>query len=179
MKTDENDLYMYSLTSYGGDVRGNCHNFGHNRVTSYPKVHTIRVTSPPASIMQEPSLRIVPPAEQNFASLNAKANSFGLHDTLQYGPRSIAAETKSRDDIEKRLSRVSTCFARPASCHPMESTQWEETQDNLKLTMLRNLHGAHAPARLLMERKIVAAVSSRDRSAIEARRVCRIHICRA
>jgi proteasome maturation protein len=87
----------------------------------------------------EPSLRLVPPAEQKSASLAATANSFGLHDTLQYGPRSIAAETKSRGDIEHRLSR------------------WEETQDNLKLTMLRNLYGVHAPARLLMERKIVAA----------------------
>ncbi|KAI9572603.1 proteasome maturation factor UMP1-domain-containing protein [Boletus coccyginus] len=85
----------------------------------------------------EHSLRLVPPAEQKSASLTAKANSFGLHDTLQYGPRSIAAETKSRGDIENRLSR--------------------ETQDNFKLTMLRNLYGVHAPARLAMERKIVAA----------------------
>lgn len=61
--------------------------------------------------MQEPSLRLVPPAEQKFASLTAKANSFGLHDTLQYGPRSIAAETKSRDDIQNRFSRVSTCLS--------------------------------------------------------------------
>lgn len=61
----------------------------------------------------------------------------------------------------------------------MESTQWEETQDNLKLTMLRNLYGVHAPARLLMERKIVAAVSSRDHDAISVLRVCRIHICQA
>lgn len=49
----------------------------------------------------------MPPVEQKSASLTAKANSFGLHDTLQYGPRSIAAETKSRGDIESRLSRVS------------------------------------------------------------------------
>ncbi|KAF8446336.1 proteasome maturation factor UMP1-domain-containing protein [Boletus edulis BED1] len=87
----------------------------------------------------EPSFRLVPPPEQKSASLTAKANSFGLHDTLQYGPRSIAAETKSRDNIEHRLSR------------------WEEAQDNFKLTMLRNLYGVHAPGRLLMERKIVAA----------------------
>jgi len=50
----------------------------------------------------------------------------------------------------------------------MESTQWEETQDNFKLTMLRNLYGVHAPARLAMERKIVAAVSPRDHDAISA-----------
>ncbi|KAH8834894.1 proteasome maturation factor UMP1 [Flagelloscypha sp. PMI_526] len=32
---------------------------------------------------------------------------------------------------------------------------WEETQDNLKLTMQRNMYGMHAPMRLLMERKMV------------------------
>ena len=37
--------------------------------------------------------------------------------------------------------------------------QWEETQDNLKLTMMRNLHGLHAPMRTLMERKMVTMVS--------------------
>lgn len=37
--------------------------------------------------------------------------------------------------------------------------QWEETQDNLKLTMQRNIYGMHAPMRLMMERKIVSAVS--------------------
>ncbi|KAF9243744.1 proteasome maturation factor UMP1, partial [Melanogaster broomeanus] len=88
---------------------------------------------------QEPSLRIVPTVAPKSASLTAKANSLGLHDTLQYGPLSIAAETKSRGGLENRLTR------------------WEETQDNLKLTMLRDLHGVHAPTRLLMERKIVAA----------------------
>lgn len=39
------------------------------------------------------------------------------------------------------------------------SIQWEETQDNLKLTMQRNLYGLHAPIRLMMERKIVGFVS--------------------
>ncbi|KAF7310492.1 hypothetical protein HMN09_00591700 [Mycena chlorophos] len=34
---------------------------------------------------------------------------------------------------------------------------WEETQDNLKLTLQRNMFGMHAPLRLLMERKIVSA----------------------
>lgn len=36
--------------------------------------------------------------------------------------------------------------------------QWEETQDNLKLTMARNVQGLHAPMRILMERKIVGFV---------------------
>ncbi|KIJ68830.1 hypothetical protein HYDPIDRAFT_173459 [Hydnomerulius pinastri MD-312] len=82
-------------------------------------------------------MRIVPAAAPKSASLNDTANSLGLHDTLQYGPRSIAAENKSRAGLESRLAR------------------WEETQDNLKLTIMRDLYGLHAPARLLMERKIV------------------------
>lgn len=36
--------------------------------------------------------------------------------------------------------------------------QWEETQDNAKLTVQRNIYGMHAPMRLLMERKIVTSV---------------------
>uniref|UniRef100_A0A0W0F9T9 Proteasome maturation factor UMP1 n=1 Tax=Moniliophthora roreri TaxID=221103 RepID=A0A0W0F9T9_MONRR len=70
------------------------------------------------------------------ASVAETANSLGLHDALQYGPRTIATEVKSEGGIKERLEN------------------WEETQDNLKLTMMRNVHGLHAPMRLLMERKI-------------------------
>ncbi|KAI6153230.1 proteasome maturation factor UMP1 [Pisolithus tinctorius] len=86
----------------------------------------------------EPSMRIVPPAPSKSASLRDTASSLGLHDTLQFGPRSIAAETKSTNGLQHRLAH------------------WEETQDNLKLTMLRDLYGLHAPARLLMERRAVS-----------------------
>ncbi|KAI6134192.1 proteasome maturation factor UMP1 [Pisolithus thermaeus] len=86
----------------------------------------------------DPSMRIIPPAPSKSASLNDTANSLGLHDTLQFGPRSIAAETKSTNSLQHRLHH------------------WEETQDNLKLTMLRDLYGLHAPARLLMERRAVS-----------------------
>lgn len=37
--------------------------------------------------------------------------------------------------------------------------QWEETQDNFKLNMQRNVYGLHAPVRQLMERSIVSFVS--------------------
>lgn len=53
-------------------------------------------------------MRIVPAASSKKASLNDTANSLGLHDTLQYGPRSIAAENKSRGGLENRLANVST-----------------------------------------------------------------------
>ncbi|KAK7064733.1 proteasome maturation factor UMP1 [Favolaschia claudopus] len=87
----------------------------------------------------EPSFRIVPGSAPKSASVNDTANSLGLHDTLQYGPRSIAAEIKTENALKDRLEN------------------WEETQDNLKLSMQRNLYGLHAPMRLLMERKIVSA----------------------
>ncbi|ESK98175.1 hypothetical protein Moror_354 [Moniliophthora roreri MCA 2997] len=86
----------------------------------------------------DPSLRIVPGPSSKSASVAETANSLGLHDALQYGPRTIATEVKSEGGIKERLEN------------------WEETQDNLKLTMMRNVHGLHAPMRLLMERKIVS-----------------------
>lgn len=36
--------------------------------------------------------------------------------------------------------------------------QWEETQDNFKLNMQRNVYGLHMPVRQLMERNIVGFV---------------------
>ncbi|KAF8557364.1 hypothetical protein OG21DRAFT_1482245 [Imleria badia] len=130
--------YLYVLVSNLQGGVGKCHNSVTIKSLEYASLSSHYHGTLPV-LLFEPSLRLVPPAEQKSASLTEKANSFGLHDTLRYGPRSIAAETKSRGDIEHRLSR------------------WEETQDNLKLTMLRNVYGLHAPARLLMERKIVAA----------------------
>ncbi|KAJ8593585.1 proteasome maturation factor UMP1 [Rhizopogon salebrosus TDB-379] len=86
----------------------------------------------------EPSYRIVPPVQPQTASVADTAGSLGLHDTFQYGLRSFATEA-SKNGFESRLAN------------------WEETQDNLKLTMLRDLHGLHAPMRLLMERRIVSS----------------------
>ncbi|THU88458.1 hypothetical protein K435DRAFT_313149 [Dendrothele bispora CBS 962.96] len=84
------------------------------------------------------SFRIVPDNQPKTAQVQSK-NSLGLHDTLEYGPRTIQAEAQSEGGLRSRLE------------------SWEETQDNLKLNMLRNVHGLHAPMRLLMERRIVAA----------------------
>ncbi|KAF7784523.1 hypothetical protein Agabi119p4_688 [Agaricus bisporus var. burnettii] len=85
----------------------------------------------------EPSLRLVPKDSEKVATISDTANSLGLHDTLTYGPRSLAAEVKSTNGIKNRIEN------------------WEETQDRTKLTMLRTVYGMHAPMRLLMERKIV------------------------
>jgi len=87
----------------------------------------------------ESSLRIVPGPLPKSASVQSTSNSLGLHDTLQYGPRSLAAEVQSAGGLKGRLEN------------------WETTQDNLKLTLERNLYGMHAPMRRLMERRIVAS----------------------
>ncbi|KAF8238428.1 proteasome maturation factor UMP1 [Tricholoma matsutake] len=87
----------------------------------------------------DPSHRIIPGNQTKSASVQDTANSLGLHDTLQYGTRSIAAEVQSQGGLISRLEN------------------WEETQDNAKLTVQRNIYGMHAPMRLLMERKIVTS----------------------
>lgn len=107
----------------------------------------------------ESSLRIVPGPLPKSASVQSTSNSLGLHDTLQYGPRSLAAEVQSAGGLKGRLENV-----RPFTTFLVDSIfntifQWETTQDNLKLTLERNLYGMHAPMRRLMERRIVASVS--------------------
>ncbi|KAF8480878.1 proteasome maturation factor UMP1 [Russula ochroleuca] len=86
---------------------------------------------------QEPSLRIVPAKAPVKASISDTANSLGLHDTLKYGPRSLADEIKS-NPLQARLEN------------------WDDTQRTFKLTTHRNIYGLHAPMRQLMERKIVS-----------------------
>ncbi|OJT11173.1 Proteasome maturation factor UMP1 [Trametes pubescens] len=84
------------------------------------------------------SLRIVPARDDKSATTQDTSNSFGLHDTLQYGPRSLATEVRKNGAVKDRLEN------------------WEATQDNLKLQMQRQLFGLHMPMRILMERKLVS-----------------------
>ncbi|KAJ8520338.1 hypothetical protein ONZ45_g2800 [Pleurotus djamor] len=84
------------------------------------------------------SLRLVPSQGPKSASVQDTSNSLGLHDTMQYGPRSIAAEVKTQSELKGRLEN------------------WDETRDATKLNLLRNAQGMHAPMRLLMERRIVS-----------------------
>ena len=55
---------------------------------------------------QEPSLRLVPAKAPVKASISDTANSLGLHDTLKYGPRSLADEIKSTNPLQARLENV-------------------------------------------------------------------------
>ncbi|KAM5537527.1 hypothetical protein V8D89_008854 [Ganoderma adspersum] len=84
------------------------------------------------------SLRIVPVRDPKSASVQDTSNSFGLHDSLKHGPRSLAAEITKTNTVRDRLEN------------------WEATQDNMKLHMQRQLFGLHMPMRILMERKIVS-----------------------
>ena len=55
---------------------------------------------------QEPSLRLVPAKAPIKASISDTANSLGLHDTLQYGPRTLADEIKTTNPLQARLENV-------------------------------------------------------------------------
>ena len=93
------------------------------------------------------------------ASVKDTANELGLHDTLRNGLRSLENEVKGGSIIQQRLERVRQgllCIIEPSSGNNI--FQWDETQDNLKMTLQRNLFGLHLPVRQMMERKIVAAV---------------------
>ncbi|UZJ54372.1 hypothetical protein CBS101457_003692 [Exobasidium rhododendri] len=90
-----------------------------------------------------PSLRLVPgPSTSNCVSVNETSHPVhaGVHDTMRYGPRNLATEASSMSQQ-----------------HPMQSRleKWDETRDNLKLTMQRNMFGLGAPIRTLMERRVV------------------------
>jgi hypothetical protein len=106
------------------------------------------------------ALRLVPAPQPKSASIADTATALGLHDALQYGPRSLAAEVLSIDGFKERLEQV-VQFALPPSSLLTPSSQWDETQDNLRLNIQRNVWGIHAPMRLLMERKLVSRVRLR------------------
>ena len=52
------------------------------------------------------SYRIVPARQPKTASVHDTAGTLGLHDTLQYGPRSFAAEIKTGDGLRSRVDNV-------------------------------------------------------------------------
>jgi hypothetical protein len=56
--------------------------------------------------IQDPSFRIVPAPPSKSVSVKDTAGSLGLHDALQYGQRSLAAEIKTDDGLRERLESV-------------------------------------------------------------------------
>ncbi|GAA5899837.1 Ump1p [Sporobolomyces salmoneus] len=73
-------------------------------------------------------------------SLSSTSNAHGLHDTLRHGGlRSIAAEVAPQHPLQSRLNN------------------WEQTREDLHMTLERNMFGLHAPVRQMMERQIVSS----------------------
>ncbi|CAG7847922.1 SubName: Full=Related to UMP1-proteasome maturation factor {ECO:0000313/EMBL:CCA73905.1} [Serendipita indica DSM 11827] len=99
------------------------------------------------------SLKIVPTNDSSKVTLKDTANHHGLHDTLKYGPKSLASQHNNQLPIQSRLENTVVTEARTRG-------QWEQTQDDLKLNLYRNIYGLHAPVRMMMERKIVAQASA-------------------
>lgn len=58
-------------------------------------------------MLQDNTLRLVPGQKDKVASVSDTANSLGLHDTLEFGPRTISAQIKSSNDLRNRLENVS------------------------------------------------------------------------
>lgn len=67
-------------------------------------------------------------------------------------PMSSSPTTRSR--VASKTSVTLPCPIPQAN-----AVKWEETHDNTKLTLMRNLYGISLPMQLTMERKIVAKVS--------------------
>ncbi|KDN37580.1 proteasome maturation factor UMP1 [Tilletiaria anomala UBC 951] len=93
---------------------------------------------------------IVPTAHAAATSTSTSETSHpvhkGIHDTMRYGPRSLAFETASNSS------------GAGGGVHPLQNRleQWDETRDRLNLNLQRNMYGLGAPLRLLMDRRIAS-----------------------
>ncbi|CDS12516.1 hypothetical protein LRAMOSA04710 [Lichtheimia ramosa] len=87
------------------------------------------------------SFRIAPaahPEKNTKSTIDTTHAEFGGHDALRYGTRSIKTEVLAGHPLEQRLD------------------QWQESQWELKLNMARQVHGMHAPIKMMMEKDIVS-----------------------
>ncbi|KAJ4367645.1 hypothetical protein N0V83_007230 [Neocucurbitaria cava] len=100
------------------------------------------------------SLRFVPTkAHPTQTALETSAPSApGVHDTL----RSRLAQTSTAPSVSTSSSTAPIALQ---SAHPLEArlTQWRDTQDRLKMEMLRRQFGIAEPVRRGMELKIATA----------------------
>ena len=65
-------------------------------------------------IQERSEFRLVPTSGPKTASIQDTANSFGLHDTLQYGPRSLSTEITSNSALKERLENVCLSIRSPS-----------------------------------------------------------------
>ncbi|KAF8968437.1 hypothetical protein BGZ46_010868 [Entomortierella lignicola] len=104
------------------------------------RLYGIRQTYNSSSNNNTMSLRLTPSSKASTAgsaSVLDTANSYGLHDTMRFGMRQIASEVSMKHPLENRL------------------VEWENTQEELKMNLARNLYGMHAPIKMAMERSLV------------------------
>jgi len=90
------------------------------------------------------SYRIVPKANEKTVSKSVADTlnkEYGVHDTFRYGPRRLVDEVLPAHPLQARLEN------------------WDETQNKLHMTMLRNSYGMHVPIRLQMEKAIVSQIN--------------------
>ena len=72
------------------------------------------------------------------------------------------ADLKIHEPAQTLTTGIPATLARPrGTAHPLETSEarWNEHQDKIRMTVLRNTQGVHAPFRLLMERKAASHVS--------------------
>ncbi|ORX64040.1 proteasome maturation factor UMP1 [Anaeromyces robustus] len=90
------------------------------------------------------SYRIVPKANEKSVTKSIAETSnkeYGVHDTFRYGPRRLVDEVLPPHPLQARLEN------------------WDETQNKLHMSMLRNSYGIHVPIRLQMEKAIVSQIN--------------------
>jgi len=71
-------------------------------------------------------------------------------------------DLKIHDVAQTLTTGVPATLARPhGAVHPLEESEarWNEHQDKIRMTVLRNTQGVHAPFRLMMERRAASQVS--------------------
>ncbi|KAJ3125963.1 hypothetical protein HK100_010520 [Physocladia obscura] len=84
------------------------------------------------------SLRIVPTTNaQNSVATVGADTEYKVHDTMRNGIHTVRSQVIAGHALEDHLSK------------------WEETQEQLKLNLARNVYGLHQPLRMQMERHFV------------------------
>ncbi|EGF77787.1 hypothetical protein BATDEDRAFT_91476 [Batrachochytrium dendrobatidis JAM81] len=84
------------------------------------------------------SLRLVPASLPNKPPQSLGENTeFGTHDTFRHGFNVMRANITQGHPLESHLE------------------QWDQTQEQLKTTVLRNTFGIHMPLRLKMEQALI------------------------
>jgi len=92
------------------------HRILHNTINDGKHITSSESAYPPLTALsfQQPSLALAPSAstsntiQVSHAASKDTLNAQGLHDTLSYGPRSIAAEVAPQHPLENRLKNVSS-----------------------------------------------------------------------